>query len=267
MIFLVGSLLPVPSECSSTSELVPIVPLHQQTQQITDSTINYLAQLLNASMIELNEVEQKHGDEEINDLNLDEMSGVVMAIHRVDPHALNVDREYSADNVLQFDQGVAKLVDEVTSGNSEEFITQEIQRVNMNQTPSHSEVAVEEPVKGEVAEIKNEQPHDDHHKRKKKDEVVELYDSLTGYFDPSSRRRQHVGIILIVLFVFSLILWKIEKSGNSLSILNRRRLKLWSLRDLQLQMKVRLLILLIIYVVFLPCLCLIIIISYLSTRT
>lgn len=57
----------------------------------TQPMAQYLASLLNTCMNELTELELRHEDDEINDLELNEMSSLCRAIHNADANALNVE--------------------------------------------------------------------------------------------------------------------------------------------------------------------------------
>lgn len=66
----------------------------------TQPMAEYLAALLNHCMSEINDLELKHKDEEMNDLEADEMSPMCRAIHDVDANALNVELD---SDLLLFD--------------------------------------------------------------------------------------------------------------------------------------------------------------------
>lgn len=88
----VGAYLPLPSESVAHSDQLPIYQPFPDLVKMnaTQPMANYLAALLNSSMSQLNDIELRHEDGEINDLELNEMSPLCRAIHNVDPNALNV---------------------------------------------------------------------------------------------------------------------------------------------------------------------------------
>ncbi|CAD5216331.1 unnamed protein product [Bursaphelenchus xylophilus] len=172
----VAKLLPFPNECSATSEVLPIGPLPNQSLPIDNETAQYLVKLLNSSMTEINLVELRHQEEERNDLSLNEMSSVCLAIHNIDPNALNVEKEY-AENLIHFDQDIERVVEEVTGGAFEKpkpAVDPELQPV------PHSSVS-EEPILPEQVE---EQP-----RKRKREEENPVDNEITSIFkNPKTKR-------------------------------------------------------------------------------
>jgi hypothetical protein len=75
----------------------------------TQSMTNYLTAMLNTCMGEISDLELRHDDGEINDLDLNEMSPLCRAINNVDPNALNV---ITMDNEeLLFDSHIERVSD------------------------------------------------------------------------------------------------------------------------------------------------------------
>lgn len=105
----VGSYLPLPSECASTSETLPIYQPYSNLAKMnaTQPMVEYLAALLNTCMNEINDIELKHEEGEINDLELNEMSSLCRAIHETDPNALNV--ESLDTDLLLFDSHLERV--------------------------------------------------------------------------------------------------------------------------------------------------------------
>lgn len=66
----------------------------------TQPMAEYLSALLNHCMNEINELELKHKDDEMNDLEVEEMTSMCRAIHDIDANALNVE---SDSDLLLFD--------------------------------------------------------------------------------------------------------------------------------------------------------------------
>lgn len=97
-----GSYLPLPSECVAASETLPIYQPYPDLAQMnaTQPMAEYLSALLNHCMNEINELELKHKDDEMNDLEVEEMTSMCRAIHDIDANALNVE---SDSDLLLFD--------------------------------------------------------------------------------------------------------------------------------------------------------------------